>query len=70
MPPTGHEETEPVKGGDEVSGGLQAGRGLREAVRSFDLRCGPGGDVQARGHSSCFLDGKANEPEELWPRED
>lgn len=58
MPPAGHEETGPVKG-DEVSGGLKAERAGTRPCGAVDLRrCGPGGDS------------RANEPEELWPRED
>lgn len=69
-PPAGHEETGPVKG-DAVSGSWKQREGWRRQRGAVDSRRrGPGEDVQARGHSSCVLDGRANEPEQLWPRED
>lgn len=53
MPPTGHEETGPVKGRGEVSRGLEAGRGLAGGSELLG-GSGPGGDMQERGISQLF----------------
>lgn len=48
IPPAGHEETGPVKGRGEVSGGLEARRGLAGGSEKLLGGGGPGEDMQER----------------------